>query len=716
MTQVKDKKKEESVVFSTKVVEEILHKENMGLKLKNSEKLWLNNMKGVRRPNVPFAMTNDEIGEYLKCKMSIKYFIENYVNIKREDGSIGKISLRDYQNEMIDIMDQNRFSIFMFSRQSGKTIGTSIMILHKVLFSNDKNVLIVGNNGNTVSENIKKIKDIYLLLPYFLKKGVFNWAEKTISLDNGCRIKTANCTATAGIGNAVDFLYLDEFAKIPSNISEAYYGAVVPTVSSINNSKIVITSTPDGFNLFHKLLTDAERDEEDPQKNMYKSLRVYWHQVKGRMDVKILPLAYKLKTYKLTIDDIIGELKNMGYDTYDKNIDNKTYYFIRYDMDDEKTSIANVRNLRINNIPLQELCIITNWKEDETKLIGGENMFNQEYDLQFVTGDKLLFDSEQMNRFKSDSINFKYIQFPKLDNKLTLPYSQMKWIQGRPDIFDINKMKEYHICASVDLSEGLGQDYSVLNIFRIMPKSKELIEKTHQNLSTIYEYFYLEQIGVCRVNNWNMNEFAELFYMVMFELFDSEKVKVALEYNTYGSTFLLELTKIFDGEHNYSNGIFLRYKHRKDDVQAKIGLKITGGENEASKKLLIKSLQSAVKKQLIKIHNDMNINEISVFTKKITASGNFTYQCESGHDDLTMTLLSLSSVFNHVQYKNLIDDIFDKYLTPAEKSIIEKYVYNKNSDEKVNYESTKNSYKKIYKGNGFSKPQGFTPWKSSPWN
>ena len=126
-------------------------------------------------------------------------------------------------------------------------------------------------------------------------------------------------------------------------------------------------------------------------------------------------------------------------------------------------------------------------------------MFNQEYDLQFVTGDKLLFDSEQMNRFKSDSINFKYIQFPKLDNKLTLPYSQMKWIQGRPDIFDINKMKEYHICASVDLSEGLGQDYSVLNIFRIMPKSKELIEKTHQNLSTIYEYFYLEQLGVCRV-------------------------------------------------------------------------------------------------------------------------------------------------------------------------------------------------------------------------
>ena len=708
-----EKKQEESIVLSTKVVNEILYKENMGLKLKNTEKLWLNNIKGVRRPNVAFGMTNDEVTEYFKCKMSITYFIENYVNIKREDGSIGKITLREYQKEMVKIMDENRFSIFMFSRQSGKTIGTSIMILHKVLFDNDKNVLIVGNNGNTVSENIKKIKDIYLLLPYFLKKGVLNWAEKTISFDNGCRIKTANCTATAGIGNAVDFLYLDEFAKIPSNISEAYYGAVVPTVSSINNSKIVITSTPDGFNLFHKLLTDAERDEEDPLKNMYKSLRVYWHQIKGRMDVKLLPLAYRLKQYSISYEDITEYLTGLEYDLTYKTIDGKKYTYITYDKDNIKTSISEVRKLRINNIPLSELCVITNWKEDETKLIGGEDMFNQEYDLQFVTGNKLLFDSETMNKFKQDSTDFQYVQFDKLDRKLTLPYNQLRWIKGRPDIFDPMKMKEYHICASVDLGEGLGQDYSVLNIFRLMPKSKDIIETTHEMLSNVYEYFYLEQIGVCRVNNWALAEFAELFYMVMFELFDVEKTKVVLEYNTYGSTFLSELTKIFNGEHDYSTGIFLRYKHRKDDEQLKIGMKITGGENEASKKLLIKSLQGAVKKNMLKLHNDANINELTVFTKKETSSGNFTYSCQSGHDDLAMSLVSLSSIFSHVQYKNMIEDLLTK-ISVEEKNIIDKYAYNKNSDEKVNYEATKNSYSKIY-GNKPTKTNTYKPYKSSPW-
>ena len=285
-------------------------------------------------------------------------------------------------------------------------------------------------------------------------------------------------------------------------------------------------------------------------------------------------------------------------------------------------------------------------------------------------------------------------------------------------------MKDYHIVGAVDLGEGLGQDYSVLNIFRLMPKSKELIEKTHEKLTNVYDYFYLEQIGMCRVNNWSIEEFAELFYMVMFELFDAEKSKVALEYNTYGATFLAFLPQIFEGEHDYSTGIFLRYKHRKDDKQMKIGMKITGGENEASKKLLVKSLQGSVKKQLIKLRNDLNVNEISVFTKKETAAGNFTYQCESGHDDTVMSLVTLSSVFAHVQYKNLVEDILENHIRLEEKKVIEKYAYNKKDDQKVNYENTKKNYKKVYKngggGFGMKKPMGgqggFKPWKSSPWD
>lgn len=642
--------------------------------------------------------------------------INGLSKVKHVKKLYGKLSMFDLT------IDGPEPSYYTNNILSHNTVSAAIVLLHFVLFNNDKGVMIVANKGKTVIEIIRKIKDIYKLLPFFLKKGVLNWNEKSITLENGCRIQSENRTKEPSIGFTIDFLYLDEFAKVPDNIIEAYYGAVVPTVSSINNSKIVITSTPDGFNLFHKLLTDAEREIDDPLRNMYESMRVYWHQVKGRMDVKLFPLSYKLKEYKITIGEILDELKKLKFNMYEKKENNRLYHYIRWSVNDERTSISEIRQLRIKNIPLTDLCVVTNWKEEETKLIGGENMFNQEYDLQFVTGDKMLFDTEQMTRFKQDSEEFKHIQFSKLDRELTLPYNNLKWIKGRPDIFTPEKMKDYHIVAAVDLGEGLGQDYSVLNIFRLMPKPKELIESTHRKLSNVYEYFYLEQIGMCRVNNWSLYEFAELFYLVMFELFDSEKAKVVLEYNTYGATFLSELPKIFDGEHNYSTGIFLRYKHRKDDKYPKIGMKITGGENEASKKLLIKELQRSVKKQMIKLHNDLNINEITKFTKKETPGGNFTYKCDGGHDDTVMTLVSLSSVFSHVQFKNLIE-IYMNNLSQSEKSIIEKYAYNK-SDEKVNYESTKNAHKNIYKnGNKGSmrrqprkKQAGFRPWKSSPWD
>jgi hypothetical protein len=578
---------------------------------------------------------------------------------------------------------------------SHNTISAAIVMLHFVLFENDKSVMIVANKGKTVKEIVKKVKDIYKLVPYFLKKGVMNWNEMSISFDNGSRILSENRTKEPSIGFAIDFLYLDEFAKVPANIIEPYYGAVVPTVSSINNSKIIITSTPDGFNLFHDLLIDAERDEDDPLKNQYNPMRVYWNQVEGRMDVRLLPLAYKLKTHEITMDTILEELKiNFNFKISDRMQDNKKYYYIKYDINDDNTKINEVRKIRINNIPLSDLCVITNWKEEETKLIGGEDMFNQEYNLQFVTGDKLLFPSDTLDDMKANSIKFETVLFDKLDKKLSLPYTNLKFIKDKPELFDRNKMKTYHIVAAIDIGEGLGQDYTVLNIFRIVPKPKELIESSYSKFDGIYDYFQLEQIGVFRVNNWSVSEFAELFYLVMFELFDPEKCKVVLEYNTYGATLLSELTQIFDGEHNYSNGIFLRFKHKKEDKDFKIGIKITSGEQEAAKKMMVKDFQNAVNKKNIVLHYDTNINEISTFVKKKTATG-FTYKCENGHDDVVMTNVTLSAAFAHVQFKNLIEDIM-KVISNDYKSLIEKYAYGK-KDKTVSYEQTRKSYKNIYK-------------------
>lgn len=126
-----DKKPQENIVLSTKIFNDIQKREMLGEKLKQHEKLWFNNIKGVRRSNLTFAMTNSELEEYMKCKMSVHYFAENYCQIKREDGSIGKMTLRDYQKDIIDLYTKNRFSILMASRQTGKcnSFSSNVLVL-----------------------------------------------------------------------------------------------------------------------------------------------------------------------------------------------------------------------------------------------------------------------------------------------------------------------------------------------------------------------------------------------------------------------------------------------------------------------------------------------------------------------------------------------------------------------------------------------------------
>ena len=117
-------------IITTVKVREILEKERLALKLHRSEKLWFNNLEGVRRKGIKFAMTPEEIQEYIRCKLSVYYFAEHYCKIKLEDGTIGQMTLRDYQKNIIKLYTENRYSILMASRQIGKcsTFTSSLTI------------------------------------------------------------------------------------------------------------------------------------------------------------------------------------------------------------------------------------------------------------------------------------------------------------------------------------------------------------------------------------------------------------------------------------------------------------------------------------------------------------------------------------------------------------------------------------------------------------
>jgi hypothetical protein len=653
-------KKEEvvkQIVFTTKMVENVTKSINDGVVVKRFQNPWFQNEIGVRRSGIVFNRTGEEVQEYIKCKLDIKYFAQKYCKIKTEDGTITHIELRDYQKEILDLFSKNRFSILCSSRQIGKTVNTAITILHFLLFNNDKNAMIVANVAATTIEIVDKIKAIYVLLPFFLKAGIKNWNQRSIVFDNGCRIKTAARSKTPAIGFTIDLLYMDEFAHIPSNIIEPYYTAAYPTVSAIQNSKIIITSTPNGMNLFYKLLTAAERPEGDPLKNNYKAMRVYWYQVPGRFVT-----YYRLNPFKMRD---LGLTKEMVFDLAKEEFQDSTKVLLKYNPDFEK-DVVHVYNNDIiteevskgfrfltpsgKEIHISQIGEVSTWKEEAIKDIGGEDAFNQEFGLRFINSSRSLLSESIIEGLIKGKKNYEWQEIDKMETLLNFSYQDLKWIDD-PDIFSQERRKLVKGIISIDISEGLGQDYSVMNIFKISPKSIDTVEAFSTDYKNLSDFFCLEQIGLFRSNVISVKQLAELFYVLAFEFFDPDNFRVVLEINTYGNEFLAHLPHVFDGNNNYGSNIFFRYKHKSDAIEEKVGLKL--GDN---KNLLVKDYQDNMNKKNIIINNEDNIREITTFVKHTTAFGNTRYAADIGNDDIVMTVVNSSSVFQKHPYREIVED------------------------------------------------------------
>jgi hypothetical protein len=666
-----NQQQEKQMIFTTKLVDDATDKINDGIVIKRYQNPWLKSEVGLRRAGVTFRMSPDEQQEYVKCALDIHYFVEKYCKVKREDGSIGNILLRDYQKEILDNFFNNRFNILMASRQVGKTISSAIFMLHKILFDNDKNIMIVANKGDTAVEIVDKIKSIYSLLPFFLKPGIKTWNQKSLTFENGCRIKTSARTKTPAIGFTIDVLYLDEFAHIPSNIIEPYYTAAFPTTAAVQNSKIIITSTPNGMNLFHKLLTDAERPQGDPQKNNYKAMRVYWYQVPGRFVTYLRLNPHKLYENGITKEQLFDDIRKkwshvtkveMSWNT---DLQKDVIYVYNNEAcsyDDVKS--FNVINNKEHEISIISLAEVTTWKEEAIKDIGGEDAFNQEYGLRFINASKSLLNEAIINDLTNNKKNYVWEELYEFENRVKFSYKDLMWIDD-DDIFMPVKRKEYRFVISVDIAEGLGQDYSIINIFKLNNKSKELIEVQKNSYKSIVDFFRLEQIGIFRSNVVSVKQLAEMLYLIVFEYLNPDNCKVVLELNNYGNTLLAEMPQVFDGNNDYGSSVFVRYKHRSDSTEEKIGLKV--GEN---KNLLVKDYQDLMTSKCFYVNNEDTIREITTFVKHTTTAGNIRYAADVGHDDTVMTIVNATSIFQKNEFKEMCEDYMSKFLNNSMSNYI----------------------------------------------
>ena len=233
--------------------------------------------KNLKRSDIKLEYSKEQIAEYLKCAEDVGYFCETYVKIVNVDKGLMPFKPYQYQKKMFKVFDSNRYSVCKMPRQVGKTTGVVGYLLHKILFNENFNCAVLANKEAQSIEILSRMQLAYEWLPKWLQQGVVEWNKKFIELENGSKCRASSTSSSAIRGQSFNLIYLDEFAFVPRNIQDQFFASVFPTISSGQTTKLVITSTPNGMDLFHKIWIDSEQG-----RNNYARVDVHWSDVPGR--------------------------------------------------------------------------------------------------------------------------------------------------------------------------------------------------------------------------------------------------------------------------------------------------------------------------------------------------------------------------------------------------------------------------------------------------
>jgi hypothetical protein len=244
-------------------------------KVKNNEFGYLGNP-NVKRDGIEESFTKEEVREYKKCMRNPAYFAKTYVKIISLDEGLVPFDLYPYQRKMFKHFNDNRFSIVLACRQSGKSISSVVYLLWYACFHPEKTIAILANKGAVAREMLARITLALENLPYFLQPGCKALNKGSIEFSNNSKIVATATSASSIRGLSVNLLFLDEFAFVENDAQ--FYTSTYPVVTAGKDTKIIVCSTANGIgNVYHKLWEGAVQGT-----NEFKSFRVDWWDVPGR--------------------------------------------------------------------------------------------------------------------------------------------------------------------------------------------------------------------------------------------------------------------------------------------------------------------------------------------------------------------------------------------------------------------------------------------------
>jgi len=241
----------------------------------NQNETYLGNI-NVKRDGVQHNFTEKEIKEYIKCSQDPVYFCKQYLKVISLDDGLVPFDLYPYQEKMFEHFNNNRFSIVLACRQSGKSISSVGYIIWFAVFHSEKTIAVLANKGATAREMLGRVTLMLENLPFFLQPGTKALNKGSIEFSNNSRIIAAATSGSSIRGMSVNLLFLDEFAFV-ENANE-FYTSTYPVISAGKDTKVIITSTANGIgNTFHKIWEGAVQ-----KVNEFIPFTVNWWDVPGR--------------------------------------------------------------------------------------------------------------------------------------------------------------------------------------------------------------------------------------------------------------------------------------------------------------------------------------------------------------------------------------------------------------------------------------------------
>lgn len=510
-----------------------------------------------------------------------------------KDGGTAKVisvKKKNYRCFMFDVTVASKDQLYNTNGiLSHNSIITAIFMTWYLLTNIEKNILIVSQSGSKVKELMSKIEVILKALPFYMKPGMITNNVMTKVFDSGCKLVAETTTDKSGASFTIHLLYADEFALVHHSYINEFFRTIFPTLSSSDISRMIITSTPRGMNKFYEIYNSAIKSE-----NRFNPIRVDWYEV---------PLSEKELLKRGHSKEEIKEMQKNGTVPY---------------RDDE-------------------------WKAIQVGDLGSEEDFNQEFGNQFLAGNQLLFQSSVLKRLKRYQTKFIHHDIEIFD-AADIPYEGLlTWHPKFDEMNIINQACQF--AFTIDLGDGNGGDYSVINIFQVLPMSKKEIDQM-QVYTEEKDFFKLVQVGMFRSNTTPIPELAKMFYHLITEIFIQGNCKAILENNHEGNYFRKCVETIY-GEDNIleDDHLWVKFKKRMDDEKSQIWL--PGLTNtEKTKDYACKVIKDKVKHNQLIPMEYITVEEGLSFAKNKKGK----YESQTGNDDSIMTCVNITHFFETMDF------------------------------------------------------------------